>query len=240
MTLQDLALLRSGPVPEEISPAHRIVLDGKQPSQLPWKETLPAGARFQKLADGCVELATENTAEIAMASVATAGPGLYEVVAQVDDATPGTGIALLNAKGEPLDGIEFGRHGKTKLAFGFGNPREQPSLGNLDFDNRPVPLAGPRQWLRLVLAGGSSKCWVSGDGVHWGRALDGRDRSSSWQTIALYAREAGDRKKPGTMYRWSTRAATSACGACRSANSAGSPRPPLRICLPRRLRPASP
>ena len=75
-TLQDLALFRSGPAPEEISPAHRIVLDGRQPLALPWKETLPAGARFQKLDDGCVELAAENTAETAMASVATAGPGL--------------------------------------------------------------------------------------------------------------------------------------------------------------------
>ena len=62
-----------------------------------------------------------------MASVAIAGPGLYEVIAEVDDATPGTGIALLNAKGEPLEGIEFGREGRTNLAFGFGNPQEQPS-----------------------------------------------------------------------------------------------------------------
>ena len=63
-TLQDLALLHTGPVPEEISPAHRIVLDGKQPAGLSWKETLPKGARFQKLGDGSVELAVENTTEV--------------------------------------------------------------------------------------------------------------------------------------------------------------------------------
>ncbi len=107
-----------------------------------------------------------------------------------------------NAKGEPLDGIEFGREDKTKLAFGFGNPREPPSLGNFDFATRPVPLAGPRQWLRLVVAGGSSKCWISGDGVHWGCALDGRDRPGSWQSIALYARESSsDRKTPDNAAR---------------------------------------
>jgi hypothetical protein len=200
-TLYDLALLRSGPAPEEILPDHRLVLDGQQPAQLPWKETLPKGAKFQKLGDGCVELAVENTAQIALASVATAGPGLYEVIAQVDDATPGTGMALLNAKGEPLEGIEFGRDDKKKVAFGFGTPRETPWLGNFDFANRPVPLAGPRQWLRLVVAGGTSKCWVSGDGVHWGRALDGRDREGAWQTIALYAREANDRQKPDSAAR---------------------------------------
>ena len=170
ITLQDLALLRTGPVPEEVSPVHRVVLDGKRPAELAWRETLPAGARFEKLADGCVELSTENTAVMTMAKVAVAGPGLYEVIAQIDDATPGAGIALLNAKDEPLEGIEFGREGK-RIVFAFGNPQETPALGAADFGNRPVPLAGPRQWLRLVVAGGSSKCWVSGDGRHWGRAV---------------------------------------------------------------------
>ena len=166
-----------------------------------WKETLPAGGRFQKLPDGCVELATENNDQLALASVAVAGPGLHEVIAQVDDATPGTGIALLNAKGEPVDGIEFGRIGATKLAFGFGNPREPPYLGNHDFNARPVPLGGPRKWLRLVVAAGTSKCWVSGDGVHWGRVLDNRDRIGAWKTIALYAREVGVHKTPDNVAR---------------------------------------
>ena len=75
-TLQDLAIFHSGPVPDELAPEHRIVLDGKQPAGLLWKEALPKGARFQKLGDGCVELAVENTAETAMASVAAARPGL--------------------------------------------------------------------------------------------------------------------------------------------------------------------
>ncbi len=65
--LQDLALFRSGPVPEEIPPAHRVLLGKMRPAGLLWKATLPKGARFQKLSDGCVELAAENTAEVAMA-----------------------------------------------------------------------------------------------------------------------------------------------------------------------------
>ncbi len=200
-TLHDLAILRSGPVPEEISSAHRVVLDGRQPSRLAWKGTLPKGAHLQKLGDGCVELRVENTTEVASASVALARPGLFEVVAQLDDVTPGTGIALLNAKGVPLEGVEFGREGKTQIAFGFGNPQEPPSLGSYDFLNRPAPLAGPRQWLRLVVVAGTSKCWVSGDGVHWGRAFDGRDRYGSWQSIAIYARGANDRTNPDNAAR---------------------------------------
>jgi len=200
-TLQDLALLRVGPVPEELPPAHRIVLDGMQPAGLSWKATLPKGARFQKLDVGSVELAVRNTAEIAMASVAVAERGLFEVIAEVDEATPGTGIALFNAKGEALDGIEFGREGNKTLAFGFGSPKGQPWLGNFDFANRPVSLAGPRQWLRLVLVGGLMNCWISGDGVHWGRVLGPRDCPGPWQSIAIYARAANDRSNSDNSAR---------------------------------------
>jgi outer membrane protein assembly factor BamB len=194
-TLGDLAVFRSAPAPKSNFPFHRIVLDGAQPGQLPWKESLPPAARFKRLADGCVELSADNTTKQALATVDVAGPGLYEVIAEVDEATAGSGLALLNAKGEPLEGIEFGREGKEH-AFGYGSPREQPWLGNFDFNNRPVALAGPRQWLRLVVAGGWSKCWISGDGAHWGSVLDCRDRSGSWQSIALYVREMRDRRNP--------------------------------------------
>jgi len=200
-TLQDLALFRTGPVPEEISAPHRIVFDSRQPAGLPWKEHLPKGARFQKMIGGSVELAVENTAEMAIAGLAVAGPGLFEVIAEVDDATPGTGLAFLNSKGEPLDGIQFGREGGKTLAFGFSIPRDQVWLGNFDFANRPVSMAGPRQWLRLVLAAGSLKCWVSGDGVHWGRVLDGRDQYAAWQAVAIYARAANDRANPDNVAR---------------------------------------
>ena len=199
--LHDLAIFRSGPAPEEISPPHRVVLDGRRPTELPWKATLPKGARFEKSGDGSVEIAVENTADVAMASVAPAGPGLREVVAEFDEATPGTGITFLDAKGEPLDGIEFGREGKSTLAFGFGTPRGQEYLGNFDFVNGPVPLAGPKQWLRLVVAGGSSHCWISGDGIHWGRVLVGHDCYGSWKTIAIYARAANDRTNPDNAAR---------------------------------------
>ena len=145
------------------------------------------------------------------------------------------GIALLNAKGEPLDGIEFGREDKTTLAFGFGNPREQPWLGNFDFANRPVPLAGPRQWLRLVVAGGSSKCWISGDGVHWGSALDGRDRHGSWQSDrAVRPGTSSDRKTPDNAARHIR------LRSLQVRELSGLTTAVARICSPRRPRPASP
>ena len=62
--LHNLALLHTGPVPEEIPPAHRVVLDGRQASQLPLEGGAPGGElRSGNLGDGCVELAPENTAE---------------------------------------------------------------------------------------------------------------------------------------------------------------------------------
>ena len=124
---------------------------------------------------------------MAVASVAAGKPGLFEVVVQVDEATPGTGIALLDDKGEALDGIEFGREGQS-LAFGFGSPKVQVWLSNFDPINHPIPLAGPRQWLRLVAAAGCCKCWISGDGLHWGRVIEAHEWSGSWKSLALFAR----------------------------------------------------
>jgi hypothetical protein len=194
--LTDLALFRSGPVPDEVWPLHRTILDGGRPAELAWKETLPEAARFERRADGCVELSATNSKAIALATVNIAGPGLHEVIFQIDEASPRTGIAVLNAKGEPLDGIEFGHEGKNPLAFNYGNPRDQPWLGNFEFPNRAVWLAGPRQWFRLIANGAWTKCSISGDGVHWGSVLDFRDRNGAWQAIALYVREPGDRKEP--------------------------------------------
>jgi outer membrane protein assembly factor BamB len=201
-TLHDLALFRSGPPPETCAYPHRLVLDGTHPSQLSWKEPRSAGTRFERLPDGGVELSAENTTEVAMATMAVAEPGLVEIIARIDDATAGAGLVLLNFKGEPLEGIEFALEaGQKRLAFGLGNPREQPWLGNFDFNNRPVPWAGKGLWFRLIVAGGTSKFWISDDGLHWSRLPDAHDRYGAWQSIALYVRETGDRKRPEYVAR---------------------------------------
>ena len=85
-------------MPEEISPPRRVVLDGRRPAQLAWKAPEGKGIRFQKLDNGCVELAAEDTAETSAATVALPSPGLFEVVIRIDDATPGTASPWLKIK----------------------------------------------------------------------------------------------------------------------------------------------
>ena len=152
-----------------------------------------------------------------MTTVAVAGPGLYEVTLEVDDATPGSGIALLDAKGEPLDGIEFARELKTKLAFGYGTPREPPSLSDFDFTNSCVPLAGPRQWLRL----GPDRWIVEMLDQRRRRAL-GRCASTAHRPLRPGKASRYMPAKQTAIARIRTMSpATSACEACRSASSAG-------------------
>ena len=217
-TLHDLALLRSGPVPEEISPpasrrarrqaARRACLEGdaarRAPASRNWATVASSSRRRTPTEVGC------------WPAWPLAGPGLFEVIVQVDDATPGTGIALLNAKGEPLDGIEFGREGKTQLAFGFGNPREAALAGQLRF--RESPGAAGRA--AAMAAAGRGRRIVEMLGQRRRRPLGPRARRARPSRVL-----ANDRAlrpaKPAIARIPTMRPATSACEACRSASSAG-------------------
>ena len=197
-TLQDLALFRSGPAPEEIAPAHRIVLDGKPPAELAWKETLPdgrplpeTGRRLRRARGG------EHRGDRRWPAWPSPGRACTRSSPKSTRRRPAPASPCSTPKASRWTASNSAAKATRRSPSALAVRRSRSGWSNFDFANRPVPLAGPRQWLRLVVAGGSSKCWISGDGVHWGRALDGRDRSGSWQSIALYAREAGDRKQSG-------------------------------------------
>src|SRR5437867_982318 len=66
-------------------------------------------------------------------------------------------------------------------------PRRRPGLPGNGACPRPRALAGQRQWLRLVYGGGSLKCWTSGDGIHWGLAVDPlRQLDRGYSTAGVY------------------------------------------------------
>src|SRR5207248_5359781 len=55
-----------------------------------------------------------------------------------------------------------------------------------DINQLQVPFIGPGQWLRLIAGSGTIKCWTSGDGIHWSRALDPlRGIRGAWSHIGL-------------------------------------------------------
>lgn len=194
--MRDLAIVESGAVPAEPAREERLVVDGGAPATLAWKEQLPEGARLERPAGGALELASEKAAASAQATFSLESTGLYEVSFRVDEATPGTGVALFNEAGEPVEGIEFGRNRQGRLVLGYGTPREALNVDAWAEENRPLPYAGPGQWIRLVVAGGMSRYWVGAEDGHWGRVIEPRLRNGSWRSIGLFVRETNDAQKP--------------------------------------------
>ena len=194
--VRDLAVVNAGPAPIETLFEHRVVLDGTRPAELTWQETLPAGARLQRNTEGSVELSADKTATVAQASFPVSGNTVYEVIFQVEEASPGTGLMLLNEAGVPLEGIEFGQNRQARTVFGFGTLIEPFNADIWADENRPVPYFGPGQWVRLIVSGGTARFWISGDGQNWGRVLEPRAKNGSWRSIGLFARETNDPQKP--------------------------------------------
>ena len=106
--LYGLAMARSGPVPAEPVRERPIVMRGDRPAVLRWQEDLPAGAAFKRLSDGRVRLLASKTTSLASASVPLIRPGLYEVVFELEDPMPGTGIYLGDDQSRPSLGRRVG------------------------------------------------------------------------------------------------------------------------------------
>ncbi|MGA2618798.1 MAG: PQQ-binding-like beta-propeller repeat protein, partial [Thermoguttaceae bacterium] len=185
--LGDLAVCRSGPVPDDPVGAHRIVLGQGSPAALRWKETLPAGARLQRLSDGGVELTAGKSDQPAWALVSPPPAGPCEVVFELDNPTPGSGVFLADEKGQPLSGIEFMTDSRTGwTAFEYGMPGQASNRSNLNADWYLTLYAAPRQWLRLVACSNSLACWISGDGVHWGRTFGPVWFPGGWRQAGIF------------------------------------------------------
>ena len=71
----------------------------------------------------------------------------------------------------------------------------------------PPAFVADKVWLRLLVACGELKCWVSSDGVHWGRAFES---ANGWHARPCAAWACTARR--------ASPVARSGCAACCSAN----------------------
>jgi len=200
--LRGLAMARSGPVPAEAVRERPIVMRGDRPAVLRWQEDLPDGAALRRLPDGRVRLSAVRTTSLATASVPLIRPGLYEVVFELEDPMPGTGVYLGDDRSSPSQAVGFFRDPRNGLTyFGFDQPTAAPAATTLDISKAPAPYAGRRQWLRLVLAGSRLRCFASGDGVHWGEVFPPRQNVASFFShVGVYCRP-GERSRGVTLRR---------------------------------------
>ncbi|HVW37932.1 MAG TPA: hypothetical protein VHB99_11530, partial [Pirellulales bacterium] len=163
------------------------------PAELTWTSHLPAGAQWNALAAGRGELLAEDTAELSWVATRIADPGLHELVFQLEDPLPGTGIYLGDEAGRPLYQLGFFRdESSEQTCFGFLAPGESRTEAPFNSGQGPVPYAAVRPWLKLSLAGSRLRCWTSGDGRHWSPAIEPLGGvSAGYKTAGLYAVPGG-------------------------------------------------
>ncbi len=160
------------PVPLPPDPAGLpIVLDQAKPAELPW---VGDAANLQKRDDGSVVLVCEKNPNRVAIGTPLPRQGIVEMTLELDGVMPGTGVFLGDEKGQPRYLATFLREqttGRTILVE--QNPGDNASDMNLPPNSRwPVAYVPEKTWVRILMACGQMKCWVSSDGTHWFRAFD--------------------------------------------------------------------
>lgn len=169
--IRGLAMVRSQPVGPARAAARPVVRRIDGPAELDWQLKATAadsGAKLNKLPDGRVELTAQRGKQTARASATVCRPGLYEYIFEIEDAQPGTGLYLASGQGEQPYRVAFFRHRETgRTVFDLLSAGSRETERSYNFSQHVTPLAGRRQWVRLVLGAGVLRCSTSGDGVHF-------------------------------------------------------------------------
>ena len=173
LDLHRIQMFRSQPLeipPDVLTDSRPIAAHLRDLGELSWRKVLPKKATFQDLPDGSVKLSADNVAEVAYAGTRLPNAGVSEVIVEVENASPGTGVYLGDDDGTPVFPVRFVLDQRTKRPAVHFLPIAdgQTALG-YDWNSMVVPFVGSRTWLRLLYGGAVLKCWVSVDGEHWGQ-----------------------------------------------------------------------
>lgn len=166
VTFHGIAAGRTRDFPAKPEP-RPIAFETDRPAELQWTERLAENARFEKLQDGAVKLSSNAAEQSSWIATPIPKVGIHEVVVQIDEATPGTGVYLGREEGQPKEIVRFARDRRTgRLCVML----REDELYEHDFrpvNEHLVPVASEPVWIRLFFASGSLRWWISADGVNW-------------------------------------------------------------------------
>ena len=170
--LRGLAVVPSQPPPDEPLTRPDTVF---VPARLQWKLQAPdtrppaaPGYSFSKLADGRVELRAAPRTQQVVALTAIGEPELREVIFEIEDAAPGTGIVLADRDARERCRLAIMRHQQSQQnVFALRWPGSNDVKLAVDERRQILPAVGQRHWFRIVMAGGVTRLWISADGLHW-------------------------------------------------------------------------
>ncbi|MEX2173461.1 MAG: PQQ-binding-like beta-propeller repeat protein, partial [Pirellulaceae bacterium] len=164
---EGIALVRAAGAPAAFAPSP-VALDIARPADLPWKSTNPEIAQPEKLADGGLRFAVDRAKAPVTAYARLPQEGLHEIVLELDDVTPGTGVLLCNEAGQNQYVVRFFRDRRTDQLR--ATLREADGGWERDFAplaDKPAGVVQPRCWVKLLYGCGTLSWWLSSDGVHW-------------------------------------------------------------------------
>lgn len=170
--LRGISIHRSAPLISIPENPHPIIVGGP-PAQLDWTASAETPAEMVAGPDGLMQFKSDSRDKLGAVVMPLKSRGLYEVIARVDSADPGTGLFLGDLDGRPVHRIGFFKDSVTgRTTVGILRPGELRDQVNVDFNAFPAPYHTSAQWVKIVAGLGTMQIQVSGDGRHWGHLTD--------------------------------------------------------------------
>jgi hypothetical protein len=169
---QGIALIRTRDFPGAKLPAFqgRVI----RPSEIPWLQKLDELAATEILPDGGLQLRSpDRPKKRSWSATPLPRESVAELVLEIVDASPGSGIYLGNGKDGPRFVLRYATDRRSKQLCLL--VRHDDDLDEHEFrglNEYPLPVVQPHHWLRLVFGAGQLRWSISPDGVHWAEPVE--------------------------------------------------------------------
>ena len=178
-----------------VAPEHPVTGEFTAAKEI-WKTETPTGATWTQHDDGSVELAVAKTKSPAWATWKLPRRDLCEIVMELEEATPGSGVFVADESGQPADVVRFFRDPTSgQTTIGIAPASDARSDQASDPKAGPIPSVSPRPLLRLIVGCGILRCWIGPDGRHWAPAVTTTQSvPAPFATVGLYCKSSESRR----------------------------------------------
>ncbi len=175
----EMLRLTDAPVPAADWP---VAVDIEKPAELEWTTRLPDEAKFEKLADGGVQLTSDRAKTVSFAATELPAGTLQMIEVQVGDILPGSGVYLGGPAEFDAEGKEVNPAGRPRgVVLHFLESEDDKRLSARwnhfvsnwrsakfgKIDEQVTSPVGEDVWVRFLVGSGIVSCWISPDGQTW-------------------------------------------------------------------------